>query len=60
MACFIYKDEGKSLSKCLIKTPPGKTTNGVTHLKTHKKHLDAQALTESEANKRELKGKDKK
>ena len=59
MACLICKDEGKLLDECLIKMQPGKTTNSVVHLKTHKKCLDAQALAESEANKRKLKGKDK-
>ena len=59
MACLIFKDRGKSLDKCLIKMPPGKTINGITHLKTHKKRLDDQVLVESESNKRELKCKDK-
>ena len=59
MACLICKDERKSLDKCLIKMPPGKTTNVVTHLKTHTRSLNAQTLAESEANKRKMKFKDK-
>ena len=27
MACLICKEEGKQLDECLIKMPPGKTTN---------------------------------
>ena len=59
MACLICNHEGKLLDNCLIKTPPDKTTNGVAHLETHEKYLDAQGLVESEANKRKLIGKGK-
>ena len=58
VASLICKEEGNRLDKFLIKVPPGKTTNGVTHLKMHKKCLDAQGAKESEATKRKLKDND--
>ena len=59
MACLIFKEEGKRLDKYLIKMPPGKKSNGITHLKMHKKILEAQGKAESKATKRKMKGNDK-
>ena len=49
MACLIYQQEGKGLDKCLIKMLLGKATNGIAHVRTHEKLLDAQGKAKSEA-----------
>ena len=46
------------MDKCLIKCPSGKTTNGITHLRMHKKLLDVQGKEDAEAIKRKARGND--
>ena len=58
MTRVICKEQGKWLDECLIKRPPGKNINGITHLRTHKQLSDAQGKTEAEAIKRKTRGND--